>query len=635
MAPPVELQRWLLQSRNIPYEYRPRAAGLHALASRRNKVPIELPLILTPAGPVGGLRPSLAWFDEMRPEREALVPDRGHRALVDRLTASLFGAAVKSFYHHMLTVPGVLVPAAIAGTPLFDRVTVRLLRPLWVRTLRLGLGLADFDPAAAEARIDEAFASVEAALAGSGSFLAGDAPGDADIIFAVLASPVILPHGHPAGLPADGDLPPRFRALVERCRARPAGALAQRVYDSRPAPIGHGRVPRDRTGLAARLLSARVQRGLARWLARSGPRALSLRGSIFVSRWADVAEVLRRDGDFLIAPINAERIERVSGPFILGMDQSAGLQEQRAALYKALREADRSRIDALLAAEPDRVAEAAARRFGRIDVVNGYARPIAARTALRLFGVSGPSEQDLMRVARGVFQETFLNLRGDKAVQERGAAAGAELGGWIAGEVRRRAASGPGPGDLIDRLSEQVAAGTLAPEQLPWIVSGLLVGSIDTTATAVANIIEEIAADPAIAARVAADAGDPERLTGWCRELLRRRPHNPLLLRQARSETPIAGRTAAAGAKIWALTLAAMQDGSAFPNPAAMDPGRPSDRYMHFGFGLHRCSGRELNDIQIPALVRALVVRGASGPIEKRSRGPFPDRLVIYLRKNL
>ena len=63
----------------------------------------------------------------------------------------------------------------------------------------------------------------------------------------------------------------------------------------------------------------------ARFAARYLPPTLSFRNYTLVFRWADVADVLARDGDFRIAPINAKRIEGVSGPFILGMDRSAGV----------------------------------------------------------------------------------------------------------------------------------------------------------------------------------------------------------------------------------------------------------------------------------------------------------------------
>jgi len=376
-----------------------------------------------------------------------------------------------------------------------------------------------------------------------------------------------------------------------------------------------------------------VLRGASRLFAAVGPRVLKLGRQAFVPRYDDVQEVLRRDGDFLIAPVNRARIEGVMGPFVLGMDSGPVLHAQREALYGALEAAGIEAAVALAAAEAERLAEASARRFGKIDVVDGYARPVAARAAADLFGVEGPSEADLTRAARAVFHETFLNLGGDKQVQKAGRAAGAEIAQWIEAEVARRKGKVTPRGDFIDRLQERVNAGALPAEQVPWITSGLLVGAIDTTATAVANIVFEAVADPALLAAMTADVDNPRRLIGWCWEALRRRPHNPLVLRAAAGGVSLAGKPIPAGTRVWALTLAAMQDNRAFPDPGRLDAARPLDLYLHFGGGLHRCSGRQLNVRNIPALVAPLLRRKVSGPADLRFRGPFPDRLVVNLER--
>jgi cytochrome P450 len=632
MTPPVELARWLLESRNRPHELVPRAAGLHAFASLRRKQPVELPLILFPEGPMGGLLPSLAAIEDRLAPHETLFPQVGDREFAWKLGAELFGPAVKTFYASMLPHPRVLAPRASAGVPWADVVVVRLGYPGWEALMRRGLELDEFDITDAAAAIDDVFAEVQAAL-GREAYLGGHAPSIRDVVFAVLASPVILPDGHPASIPLVEELPEPFRAQVERLRATPAGKLAQRVYEHRPPARDHGKAPADRPTLIQRLVTPKVIRGGMRLLAAAGPRALKLGKNAFVPRFDDVQEVLRRDGDFLIAPVNAKRIEGVMGPFILGMDAGHRLHAQRDALYSALDGAGIAAATALAAAEAERLAEASARRFGRIDVVDGYARPVAARAAADVFGVRGPSEADLTRAARAVFHETFLNLNGEPKVQAAGRAAGAEIFAWIADEVARRGGKPTPRGDLIDRLQAQVKAKALRAEEVPWITAGLLVGAIDTTATAVANIVTEAVADPALLAAMTADVDDPRRLLGWCMEALRRRAHNPLVLREAGADVPLARTVIPAGTRVWALTLAAMQDARVFPDPGRLDAARPLDLYLHFGGGLHRCSGRQLNARNIPALVAPLLRCGVHGPADLRFRGPFPDRLVVNLER--
>ena len=67
--------------------------------------------------------------------------------------------------------------------------------------------------------------------------------------------------------------------------------------------------------------------------ARIGVRLL--RRPLRVGRWVlaarrrDVADVLRRDLDFQIAPVNASRMEAVDGPFILARDGRSATARSR------------------------------------------------------------------------------------------------------------------------------------------------------------------------------------------------------------------------------------------------------------------------------------------------------------------
>ena len=97
-----------------------------------------------------------------------------------------------------------------------------------------------------------------------------------------------------------------------------------------------------------------------------------------------------------------------------------------------------------------------------------------------------------MRVARAVFHETFLNLGDDETIRTTGIAAGQELKAWIAAERTARLDSGELGTDVLGRLLEKEHAGVLNDAEVAHVLAGLLVGSIDTTATAASNIVVEI-----------------------------------------------------------------------------------------------------------------------------------------------
>jgi cytochrome P450 len=160
-------------------------------------------------------------------------------------------------------------------------------------------------------------------------------------------------------------------------------------------------------------------------------------------------------------------------------------------------------------------------------------------------------------------------------------------------------------------------------------LGGMLVGSIDTTATSVAKIVTVIGKDHDLANNIAADVDDADRLAGWCREALRRWPHNPILLRKCAQDTSLAGTNIHRDDDVILWTHAAMYDAEAFIDPTAMRCDRPLMSYLHFGGGLHPCAGRAINAFQIPLLVGALVRRGIKSVGSIGWAGPFPDKLMV------
>jgi cytochrome P450 len=372
-------------------------------------------------------------------------------------------------------------------------------------------------------------------------------------------------------------------------------------------------------------LAARIGIRLARWY---GKPFRFLRW-VIAARHAHATEALARDLDFGIAPINAVKIDEVNGgPFILGMDRSVALERERRGLYEALHAVDLDKLRAETEADIETVL-AAVPAGGEIDAVEGYARPIAARTARRLFGLYAPSERMLMEVARSVFNHTFINPTNKAAIRERAVRAGKHMKGWIDAEIASRDPADPG-GDMIGRL---IAQGVLDEGAIQRTIGGMFVGSIDTTATAVAKLVKVAAGDADIAFAMRRDADDLSRLYGWCLDALRLWPHNPAVQRSALADTALAGRAIRRGDTVVAWTQAAMQDSSLVEDPRRVRPDRDRALYLHYGGGLHPCSGRPVNAFQIPLLVGGLVRRGLMRAGRISWAGPFPNRLIVTLRE--
>ncbi len=397
-----------------------------------------------------------------------------------------------------------------------------------------------------------------------------------------------------------------------------SSAAADKTSDI-ATPSGHG-------GFLAGVVAGQKLPALA---ARIGARIGSFLGQpvrigkrVIAARHADVLELLARDLEFRIAPINEAKIDAVNGgPFVLGMDRGLRLAREREALYRALAEVDLEAIHA--AASQD----AAARlESNSIDVVGQYARPVAAGTARRLFGIGADIEPILfMDVARAIFAHTFLNITDDAQVAARALRAGALMRTWFEAEIARRRSSGELGRDMMGALLRNEA---LDDDTVRRTLGGMLVGSIDTTASSVAKIVATLAADKKLERRVAAH---PAQLEGWCWELLRCWPHNPIVRREAATDTVLNSVKVRKGDQIIAWTQAAMQDPTVFPRPGLLRPDRPSESYLHFGGGLHPCAGRLINGFQVPLLVGGILRRGliSAGPIGWA--GPFPDHFTVRL----
>ena len=362
------------------------------------------------------------------------------------------------------------------------------------------------------------------------------------------------------------------------------------------------------------------------WLSRILGRPIRIGRTVLVARHADCVEMLGRDLDYRIGPVNAPAVHEVNGPFVLSIDRGAMLDTERRALYVGWSAVDLAALEAAASAHADALLDAAA--DGRIDAVDGYARLVAGGTARRLFGIAPADERLFLEVTRSVFHHCFVNPGGDKAVEARAVAAAALMRRWFSDEIASRRESGELGDDYMGALLRDP---TIDDDAVRRLLGGMLVGSIDPTASALARIMVVLARDPVLRDAARADARDRTRMLGWCQEAMRRWPNNPVVLRRAAGESKLGKTTIPAGAHVIGWTQAAMFDAGAFPDPGRMRTGRPLASYLHFGGGPHPCGGRPVNYWQLPLLAGKLLERDFARDGRLRWAGPFPDHLPLRL----
>lgn len=641
VSPMVELARWLFERHHIPYEEEGHAPLLHVPFTLRRKGGVEVPVVVSAASTWKGARETLHGLDSRLRPGERLFGDtaaerRPNIAFVDQLLERLLLNVRRLACFHLLPIKRAVFPVVTDGVPAWERVAVWIFFPIWRRLLGRAL---DFSPAAIDAapgKIAEAFDLIEAALQERGTpFLGGEAPGAIDIMFSALVAPLILPAGYGSKLPALDALPPELRRFVDSLRDRRGGRLVFDTYAAaRPAPQPPLKRPRRNQTLAQRLFGPGVQRLAAR-AAVAFSQPFVFKHVALVSRWTDVQSVLELDLAFRIQPINGPNFDVISGAFVLGLDRGPQFSLERRQMYESVARINSDELRERIRQGADQILDVAAATGGRVDVAHGYAHPIAARTAVHLFGIAGPTEADLMRVCRALFHFSFLANPGETTVEARARRAAAEMRVWMTGEITRRRREGVEIDDVLGRLlAIQDASGMpLETETVRRLLVGLLVGAIDTTAPTVPRIVCVLASDPALLAQVERDVDNRERMLGWCSEALRMWSSAPVVFRRSSRATTLGGRAIGEGFKVAAFTQAAMFDPSVFPMPMRLDPARPQRSYINFGGGLHPCAGRGVNDVQLPELVSRLVARGIASVGRPRFVGPFIDELVVTFRR--
>jgi cytochrome P450 len=370
-------------------------------------------------------------------------------------------------------------------------------------------------------------------------------------------------------------------------------------------------------------------------------------GLAIVTRYPDVLEVLSNDRDFTIKEINAAKMARTSGPFILGMDDSPQLQHEKAILRAACRPEDLDRIRGFDTQCANQIIDEA-RPKGRMDAVNELFHVVPTRLVAHYFGVPGPDEPTMMRWSRTLFHEIFLNLNNDQKVQEAADISAREMNSYLNDLIAKRkpeiAASQSTPDDFLGRLLKMQSDPVTRFDDEAGVrrnIAGLVLGAIDTTSKALAQALDQLMRYPDAfqAAKKAALDGDDAKVAAYVFEALRFNPHNPIILRHCARDYTVAKGTpretvVPAGSLVFAATISAMFDESELDAPEEFRADRPAEHYLHFGHGLHTCFGEAFNRVQVPEVMKRLLrlkgLRRAAGTDGVMTYdGPFPNRLIV------
>ena len=229
-----EKARWALDRAGVRYDERAYLPGLHQLGTR-SRGGRSVPLLVTPHGVLKQSTDIVKHADMRAPREKKLYPDNDAlRAEVEAFIADLdkhLGPASRLVaYHHMLERPAALARLAGRAMTPVERWTFRAALPMLNKPMRRFMRIDEASAARAVDTVKRTFDDVSARLRDGRKYLFGDRFGAADIAFASLASPSLLPPGHPHFASDMRDVPAELVPMIEELRASDAGKFVARMY---------------------------------------------------------------------------------------------------------------------------------------------------------------------------------------------------------------------------------------------------------------------------------------------------------------------------------------------------------------------------------------------------------------------
>jgi glutathione S-transferase len=237
-----EKARWALDRAGIPYREVRHMQIIHYWWSFRWARTPFVPVLRASEETVADSTRILHWVDAHVAEALKLYPsDPALRAEVEALEDQfdeVLGVESRRWVYALgfreISGPR-LIAMSSEGVPRWERWLLTRFFGTLRTMMRRRLRLSDRRVELGQARIDETFTAVEKRLSDGRRFLTGDRFTAADLTFASLCAPLLLPEGYGVRLPAPEEMGPSVRAGVERYRARPAGAFALRLFASERA----------------------------------------------------------------------------------------------------------------------------------------------------------------------------------------------------------------------------------------------------------------------------------------------------------------------------------------------------------------------------------------------------------------
>lgn len=230
-----EKARWALDYANIPYREERHPPLFHLRATKLAGRGRSTPVLVTEDEVLSDSTDILLYLDAHHGYGWRPYPKDPELRIETKKLEDLFDIRLgphtrRLAYYYLLQHKRLFLDSVLAGVGRTECALFRACLPVITRLMRRGMNITAESAARSLDYVRTVFASVDELLADGRTFLTGDLFSAADLTFAALAAPVVLPKNYGSRLPTLDDVPTELLAMIDEFRASTAGAFALRIY---------------------------------------------------------------------------------------------------------------------------------------------------------------------------------------------------------------------------------------------------------------------------------------------------------------------------------------------------------------------------------------------------------------------